>query len=76
MMKYSEASIVKVIICVLLGCCVTMRVTGSAIPMWEFLSRDEKVSISKRINPLTDYSDCQNCANDKRLGAKDLSIFC
>lgn len=35
--------ILRVITCVLLGC-MTMRVTGSAIPMWEFLSRDEKVS--------------------------------
>ncbi|XP_011135242.1 rhythmically expressed gene 5 protein [Harpegnathos saltator] len=29
--------------CILLGC-VMMRATGSAIPMWEFLSRDEKMS--------------------------------
>nr|XP_012229502.1 PREDICTED: rhythmically expressed gene 5 protein isoform X1 [Linepithema humile] len=44
-MTNSAALIVKVTTCVLLlGCCVTMRVTGSAIPMWEFLSRDEKMS--------------------------------
>ncbi|XP_012536080.1 rhythmically expressed gene 5 protein [Monomorium pharaonis] len=43
-MMISGTSIVKVTTCILLGCCVTMRVTGSAIPMWEFLSRDEKMS--------------------------------
>ncbi|XP_014483961.1 PREDICTED: rhythmically expressed gene 5 protein [Dinoponera quadriceps] len=35
--------ILRVSTCILLGC-MTMRVTGSAIPMWEFLSRDEKMS--------------------------------
>lgn len=40
----SGTSIAKVTTCILLGCCVTMRVTGSAIPMWEFLSRNEKMS--------------------------------
>lgn len=40
----SGTSIVKVTTCILLGCCMTMRVAGSAIPMWEFLSRDEKMS--------------------------------
>ncbi|XP_025073062.1 rhythmically expressed gene 5 protein isoform X2 [Pogonomyrmex barbatus] len=45
MMMISGTSIAsKVTICILLGCCMTMRVTGSAIPMWEFLSRDEKMS--------------------------------
>ncbi|XP_071633642.1 rhythmically expressed gene 5 protein [Temnothorax longispinosus] len=43
-MMISGTSFVKVTTCILLGCCVTMRVTGSAIPMWEFLSRDEKMS--------------------------------
>ena len=43
-MMISGISIMKIAICILLGCCVMMRVTGSAIPMWEFLSRDEKVS--------------------------------
>ncbi|XP_032668709.1 rhythmically expressed gene 5 protein isoform X2 [Odontomachus brunneus] len=35
--------LMRVTTCILLGC-MTMRVTGSAIPMWEFLSRDEKMS--------------------------------
>lgn len=43
-MMISGTSIARVATCILLGCCVTMRVAGSAIPMWEFLSRDEKVS--------------------------------
>jgi len=43
-MTISGTSVAKVTICILLGCCVIMRVTGSAIPMWEFLSRNEKVS--------------------------------
>ncbi|EGI63516.1 PREDICTED: rhythmically expressed gene 5 protein [Acromyrmex echinatior] len=43
-MMISGISIAKIATCILLGCCVMMRVTGSAIPMWEFLSRDEKMS--------------------------------
>lgn len=40
----SVTCIAKVTTCVLLLGCATTQVTASAIPMWEFLSRDEKVS--------------------------------
>lgn len=58
-MTISGTSIAKVTICILLGCCVTMRVTGSAIPMWEFLSRNEKVS-TKGAYPSVQFF-CQVC---------------
>ncbi|XP_011864123.1 PREDICTED: rhythmically expressed gene 5 protein [Vollenhovia emeryi] len=59
-------SIARVATCILLGCCVTMRVTGSAIPMWEFLSRDEKMShlyglFSKQVARFCDDSSRPDC---------------
>lgn len=42
----SVTCIAKVTTCILLLGCATTQITASAIPMWEFLSRDEKVSSS------------------------------
>ncbi|KAM0736777.1 Rhythmically expressed gene 5 protein [Formica fusca] len=63
MMMTSRTLIAKVITCILLGCCVTMRVTGSAIPMWEFLSRDEKMS---HLYGLFSKQVAQFCADSSR----------
>ncbi|XP_029176718.1 rhythmically expressed gene 5 protein [Nylanderia fulva] len=62
-MMISRTLIVKVTTCILLGCCVTMRVTGSAIPMWEFLSRDEKMS---HLYGLFSKQVAQFCADSSR----------
>lgn len=59
----SRSFIGKIAVCILLGCCVTTRVTGSAIPMWEFLSRDEKMS---HLYGLFSKQVAQFCADSSR----------
>lgn len=45
----------KVMLVLLMALCAN-ECNGSAIPMWEFLSRDEKVRTSKSAKKLKSYS--------------------